>query len=202
MRKLVITGGVASGKTHAVNWIKEQLKERVAVFHADRCVHELLAQEKNKTAIIKQFGEGLLLENQIDRSLLSQRIFASKQERIWLEELLHPQVAQCRLEWAAKIEADKESKICWLIAEIPLWYEAEVVWDVDSVLFIGCDPSVQVHRLQHLRGFSQEHSYALVKAQWSAARKIIPSDFVCWNDGSFLSFQQQLQYSLSFSLHE
>ncbi len=98
LRKIAITGGVASGKSTVCEFFRELGAYTVS---ADAIVHELLKNE--------------------NRSELAKRVFQNPEELKKLEALLHPAVLQ-RIEelYVAACEAEKYTSF---VAEIPLLFE-------------------------------------------------------------------------------
>ncbi len=96
----VITGSIASGKSTAINLLKER---GFSVIDADVIAHEQL--EICKCEIVEFFGEQILDEaGKIDRQKLGVIVFKDPKKLKILEQILHPKIKEEILSRAAKLE--------------------------------------------------------------------------------------------------
>ena len=94
---IVITGGIAVGKSTLKNLLS---LEGFVCIDADSIAHSILDQ--NYKQISSLFGEQYIkrhsslsnMQNNyfVDRKSLGELVFANKDKRIMLEELIHPQI--------------------------------------------------------------------------------------------------------------
>ena len=84
-----LTGGFGCGKSTVLK-IFENLG--ATVLSADTIVHEALKKEEVRDSIVDMFGPDILVEGEIDRKKLSERVFSDETGRKKLEEILHPMV--------------------------------------------------------------------------------------------------------------
>ena len=86
-----LTGGIASGKSTVANMLKN---EGITVIDAD--LESRLAVEQGEEAydhIVNHFSKSILLEDgSINRAKLGEIIFNIKEERMKLNEIVHPAV--------------------------------------------------------------------------------------------------------------
>jgi dephospho-CoA kinase len=88
-----LTGGMGSGKTTVADLFAEY---GITIIDADLITRELVLPGTNALhAIVKHFGADILDDTgALNRQALRDRIFKNPQERLWLEQLLHPQVME------------------------------------------------------------------------------------------------------------
>ena len=96
MRIIGVIGGVASGKSTVA-----RLFERLGagVLDADRAGHEALRLTQVEAAAKKRWGNEIFgPDGRIDRAKLARRVFApgtaGHKERLYLEQLTHPEIAR------------------------------------------------------------------------------------------------------------
>src|SRR3989344_834415 len=90
LKKIAITGGVASGKTSVCRFLQEL---GAFVVNADVIVHELLVPGTDLgQQIIRQFGPEVLQNGEISRRVIAEKVFEDPQQLLKLEKLLHPAV--------------------------------------------------------------------------------------------------------------
>jgi len=89
-----LTGGIGSGKSAAANYFASA--HGIHVVDVD--VKSRVVVEPGKPAlahIVDRFGDSILLaDGNLDRAALRQRVFTNPQERVWLEDLLHPLIRE------------------------------------------------------------------------------------------------------------
>ena len=110
---VVLTGTIASGKSTAADFFKQQ---SIDIISADAIARELTAPHTEALhAIALHFGQHILsTDGTLDRRALRQVIIKHPDERLWLERYLHPQIR-------AQIEAAlKSTQSPYVMIEIPL----------------------------------------------------------------------------------
>jgi dephospho-CoA kinase len=158
MKKVILTGGIASGKTEASK-IFQTLG--VPVIDSDKISHDLLKiNTPEYKQIITHFGPNLLKPNQeINRQALGAIIFSNPNEKIWLESLLHPPVLSEIKSQLDKLEQHSPA-YPYCIIDIPLYAElilsknkpADLISAFkklgDKILVIDLEPENQITRLK------------------------------------------------------
>lgn len=100
MRGVVLTGGIASGKSTASNELRKLGFEVVC---ADEVAHEVLQQ--NAAQVRDLFGKEVVSGGVINRAKLGQIVFSDKAQLARLEALLHPQIKSKILQISRELEA-------------------------------------------------------------------------------------------------
>src|SRR5207245_1625183 len=90
MLKVALTGGIATGKSHALD---EFRKRGVPCLDADVLAHGVEAAGTEATqAIAARFGDVLAADGSVDRRKLAPIVFADEAARRDLEAIVHPAV--------------------------------------------------------------------------------------------------------------
>lgn len=187
LRKIAITGGVASGKTTACRFFREL---GAFVVHADAIVHELLEQEPDlKNKIIKQFGSDLLHNGIISRKRLADKVFQNPAHLAALEKLIHPLVLQ-------KIqnlyhEALKAQKYSAFVVEFPLLFEIGAGSFYDRTIAIVADETVACRRFVE-QGHTAQDFFQRMKRQFSPQEKANLADYTIINNGTIEDLKKEI----------
>lgn len=118
LRKVAVTGGLASGKTEVSRLFE---KCGAYVVSADAIVHRLLSPKTSVgRKVITLFGDDICEAERISRGKLAKQVFNDPQKLALLEELLHPAVA-AEIEEAYKKAVLAKAPL--FVAEVPLLFE-------------------------------------------------------------------------------
>ena len=172
-----LTGGIGSGKTAVsdcfaalgIDIVDADLASRVVVQKGKPCLFE----------IAQHFGEDILTsEAELDRAKLREIIFKSKDEKDWLESLLHPAIAN---QIKDELEASKSP---YAILVSPLLLETNQKDLCSKVLVVDVSLETQVERTLKRDGVSEDQVRAIIKAQIARDDRLKLADEVILNDGS------------------
>lgn len=174
MRKVAVTGNIASGKSTICCLLKEQGAFTV---DADAVVRELLKVENPVgQQVVKLLGSEVITSNQIDRKKISQIVFSNQTKLKALESILHPPVRRTINELFETVKHDSSYR-CF-VAEVPLLYEAQIQDDFDCVVAVIVDPQIARQRAIDVEDFDRRSYFQLPQA-FKEAR----ADFVIVNQG-------------------
>ena len=137
MKKIGITGSLASGKTTASKIISAK---KGPLFNADYVVKKIYAKKSFKQLISKKFN---LSNNSNLKKNLKIKILENKKNLIILEKLIHPKV---RKEMKKFIKKNKGKK--FLFFEIPLLIESKLMKNFDVIIFIKAKKSLRLKRFK------------------------------------------------------
>ena len=154
MKVIGITGGIGSGKSEILSYLKRRANCRIII--ADHVAHEL--EVKGGVCyegIVALLGEDILAEDrEIDRTKLAACIFADKKLLAQINAIVHPAVKEYI---TAKIaEERKAGKYEYLFIEAALLIEDGYEEIVDEMWYIHADEQVRRDRLKASRGYSDE----------------------------------------------
>ena len=90
LKKIAVTGNVASGKSTVCLFLKEC---GAYVVNADSIVHKLLSPETTLgKSIINLLGYDVIIDGQFDRRAIAEKVFKDYSLLKDLEKILHPEV--------------------------------------------------------------------------------------------------------------
>lgn len=182
MPAIAVTGGIACGKSTVASRLIETLGERrvdVAHFDADASAHNFLRDDSEiRRHVINAFGASILnADGTISRKILREIITRRPENRVTLEQILHPAI---RAEWASRANLARHSKQ-WFVAEIPLLFETGTQTLFDRVITVACSVQSQLNRLSE-RSWSEDQIQQILIAQSPTSAKIQIAHHVIWTD--------------------
>lgn len=179
MKRVGLTGGIATGKSYVVSQLRAA---GVPVVDADVLAREAVAPGTPAlAAITARFGDAMLArDGTLDRAALGTVVFADQAARRDLEAIVHPVV---RAGIAAFFDGLPAATPV-AVADIPLLYETGRERDFDAVVVVACAPEEQLRRLMTRDGLSREAAAQRISAQWPIADKVARADAVIRTDGS------------------
>ena len=183
---VVLTGGIASGKT-AVSEGFRQLG--IPVIDTDVIARELVQPGMPAlTQISAAFGAGYLdSDGRLDRRKMRDAIFSNPQKKSRLEAILHPLIGA---EVQGRIE-QVDSPYCILV--VPLYTESKSYRWVDRVLVVDVGEEVQIQRVMKRDRASREQAEAIHQAQSGRQDRLALADDVIDNSGSFSELQKKVE---------
>lgn len=169
-----VTGGVGCGKSTAVKIFKSL---GFRTLDSDDLVKEIyLNDQEVKDALREHFGKDALASNhEVDRGFLAKRVFENAQERLWLENLVHPKVKILRDKYIA---AERDE---WWVLEIPLLFEKNLESECDIIICLSARNDLQLSRLVQ-RGLGLEEAKFRIASQLPLEQKEKRADYVIYNN--------------------
>lgn len=188
LRKIAVTGGIASGKSSVCQIFKELGAFTV---DADAVVHKLLDPA---SSLGKKIAHDLHLDvssstPQIFRKQIADKVFKSEERLQKLEALLHP-IVNKTIESLYET-ACKEDKWTCFIVEVPLLFESKADSFYDGIITVISDPFLAERRFLS-QGFSKEDYALRMKRQWKVEEKAKQSNWVIQNEGSLEDLKKQV----------
>lgn len=192
MKLVVITGGIASGKSRVLKTLRELGSVYLRFFDCDAEVAKMMEDPSFQQELVKIFGEQCLtLDVGVDKIWLKQLIFSDESARKKLEALIHPRLQEaCAVQIAL---AREDSRLRGFVMDVPLYFEMGETFEHDLVCLVALSEETQRRRLLDRDSMSPELVESIMGCQMSTAEKIQKSDVVLWNDGSFQSLQMQVK---------
>jgi dephospho-CoA kinase len=187
MRRVALTGGIATGKSYVLERFR---RLGVACVDADALAHGAMAPGTEATeAIAARFGAGVLdARGGVDRQALASIVFTDAAARRDLEAIVHPAV---RRALHAALRGFELLGSPLAIAAIPLLYETGRAAEFDAVIATVCPEAQQIARLRD-RGLSEAEARARLSAQMPAEEKASRADYVIRTDGSLEDTDRQV----------
>ena len=187
MRRIALTGGIATGKSH----VRARFSELgVPTIDADVLARDVVAPGTPGLAeVVRRFGPEILDgTGALDRKKLGSIVFADEKARRDLEAIIHPRVTAATDRWLASLGDSAPMAI----ADIPLLYEVGRDRDFDAVIVVATDLETQVRRIMHRDGLSEKEARGRVAAQLPIGEKVRRANYVIRTDGSLTDTHRQV----------
>ena len=173
MRILVITGGIASGKSTFIKKFKELYSHPVA--SADEAASRI-----SQTCVFKLYLRMLcpqvLEDNQLNKRLLAKLIFENNYYRRLIELFIHPLVAVYIIWFVSRSWLMGQQVI---LLEIPLWFES-CFWRLtrgNNILMV-CLKEERINRVLFRDKISKEEALNIINSQFGDEFKIPFADYI------------------------
>ena len=184
--KLIITGGIATGKSTVCKIFKESGYE---VVDADKIAHQKLENSKNE--IVRIFGNKIVTNGKIDRKKLGNIIFADKKSKSKLEKVLHPKFRK-EIEKTVEI-LEKEGKK--YIVDIPLYFESGK-YKADKVILVYAPKKLQLQRVMQRDKLSEKEALERIESQIKIEAKKQMSDIVIENTKDIKKLKDEVKNAI------
>jgi dephospho-CoA kinase len=180
IRKIALTGGIATGKSYVANRLKEA---GVPIVDADALAREVVTPGSPALAAIrKRFGpDAVRRDGTMDRVRIAQVVFKDKRARLDLEAIIHPAVIKAINDFFNALP----KRTPFAVADIPLVYETNREKEFDAVIVVACPREMQLQRLMERNQLSKEDAERRLAAQLPIDAKVKKATYVIKNDGSF-----------------
>jgi dephospho-CoA kinase len=188
MRRIALTGGIATGKSYVASRLREH---GVPVVDADVLAREAVAPGSDGlNAVVKRFGRDILTsDGALDRARLGEIVFRDKQARTDLEAIIHPFVRQKIDEFFDALAPDQP----FGVADVPLLYETGRQRQFDKVIVVAATAATQLDRITARDGLAREEAARRIAAQLPIDAKVTLADYVIRTDGTHAETDKQVE---------
>lgn len=182
---VALTGGIGSGKT-TVGDIFSELG--AVVVDSDQLARAVLERgSKGFDLVLAKFGDAILKNGELDRSLLATLVFNDSQKRSELESITHPLIRQSFAEIISSLP--RESIV---INQIPLLFESKGAYKFDHIITISAPEELRIERLKN-RGLGFSDIKKRMEAQASDVERESISNSIIRNDKDELHLRNQVE---------
>ncbi len=182
---VVLTGGIASGKTTVSNLFAGR---GVPIVDTDVIAHQIVEPgQSTLEQISDEFGPDFLnAEGRLDRRKMRDAIFSNPRLKKRLENILHPAIAAEASRQVALLEER------WCILVVPLLVESGLFSWINRVLVVDVEEEIQINRVMARDEISREQALAILNAQASRQERLVLADDVIENNGSLEQLQTRV----------
>jgi dephospho-CoA kinase len=187
IRKIALTGGIATGKTYVATRLREA---GVPMVDADVLSREVVAPGSPALAAIrKRFGpDAVRRDGTMDRIRVGQIVFKDKRARLDLEAIIHPAVVKAINDFFATLP----KRTPFAVADIPLVFETNRDKEFDAIIVVACPRDMQLQRMMERNKLSKEDAERRLAAQLPIDQKVKKATYVIDNSGSFEQTDAQI----------
>ncbi len=185
MKKIGVTGGIGSGKT-----IVCRILEHIGypLFYADMEAKKIMLENTNlKKSICNLLGDKSYIENEINKSYISEQIFNNPSLRESLNNLVHPAVFQSFETWSMRQKSNL------VFNESALLFETGSYKRFDKTILVTATEETRIKRIQLRDQLTLENITQRIQAQLKDEEKIKLADFVINNNDDQLIIPQILE---------
>ena len=182
---VALTGGIGSGKT-TVGGIFSELG--AVVIDSDQLARAVLERgSKGFDLVVAKFGDAILKNGELDRSLLATLVFNDSQKRSELESITHPLIRQSFAEIISSLPSESI-----IINQIPLLFESKGAYKFDHIITISAPEELRTERLKS-RGLGLSDIKKRMEAQASDVERESISNSIIRNDKDELHLRNQVE---------
>ena len=177
MYTVVMTGGIASGKTSASDLFASY---GVPILDTDLAARTVVEPGQPALDEIKvSFGNDVInASGELDRAVLREVIFEQPEKRRELEAILHPKIRAHINEQKNQLDA------AYCIIVVPLYLESGRGYEADRILVIDVPTDLQRERLAKRDNTSPEQIEQILKSQATREERLSAADDVIDNTAS------------------
>jgi len=183
--RIGLTGGIASGKSTVADLFVDL---GVTVIDTDVIAREVVEPGKPALDEIRDiFGASVLQSNgTLDRGAMRQIIFSDDAKRHRLESILHPKIQDETLRQAEAATGD------YMIIVVPLLANSALRDQMDRILVVDCDETVQIERLLARDTETEDQARRILAAQASREQRLAIADDVIENNSTLDAITTQV----------
>jgi dephospho-CoA kinase len=180
IRKVALTGGIATGKSYVANRLREA---GIPIVDADVLSREVVSPGSPALAAIrKRFGpDAVRRDGTMDRIRVGQIVFKDKRARLDLEAIIHPAVIKAINDFFSGLP----KRTPFAVADIPLVFETGREKDFDAIVVVACPREMQLQRVMERNKLSKEDAERRLNAQLPIDQKVKRATHVIKTDGTF-----------------
>lgn len=188
-----VTGGVGSGKSELLRYVRERYG--AYVLFADEAAARLMQRgERCFEPVVRLFGpEAVGADGELDRGRIAGMIFNSDPLREKLNRIVHPAVRAYIME---EISAEREAGTQLFFLEAALLIEEKYNEICDELWYVYADEAVRRKRLKESRGYTDSKITSMIRSQLPEQRFREAADFVIDNSGPLADSIRQIDSRL------
>ncbi|WP_256853369.1 dephospho-CoA kinase [Pantoea sp. Fr+CA_20] len=174
---VALTGGIGSGKSTIAEYFAAS---GVDIIDADVIAREVVEPGTPALqAIIARYGDAVVNEQgALHRSRLREIIFATPDEKRWLDALLHPLINARTQQLKAQAVSPY---VLWVV---PLLVENQLQRQADRVLVVDTDEETQLKRTLQRDNVSLDQAKRILAAQATRQQRLACADDIIDNSGA------------------
>ena len=180
---IALTGGIATGKSTVANLF---MLDGFLTIDADKIAHTIL--DKNTNKISELFGEQYITNNKVNRKELGNLIFNNLQEKLKLEQFIHPLIKEQIIKDAKIFEENNKP----YLIDIPLFFENNN-YNIEKSIVVYTTKDIQVQRLINRDKSNSKDALARINNQMDIEKKKDLATFVINNTKTLKDLINEVQ---------
>ncbi|PIF03932.1 MAG: dephospho-CoA kinase [Arcobacter sp.] len=180
---IALTGGIATGKSTVSALF---MSHGFSIIDADKIAHKLL--DIHSLEIAKLFGNQYVENNIVLRKKLGSLIFNNENEKLKLENLIHPLIENSIIQ-EAKI-LDLKSKP--YLIDIPLFFEKQH-YNISKSIVVYTSKEIQIKRLMKRDNCTKQEALVRINNQMDIEKKKLLSTYIIDNSKDLQHLQEEVK---------
>lgn len=175
MVRIGLTGGIGCGKSYVARLLE---KRGIPVYDSDSEAKRLSDSSvdiRNRLIALTGIGN-LYADGMLNRKLLAEYLFESKENARAVENIIHPVVKADFINWAANQKASISA------IESAILFESGFTDVVDYIVVVDAPMELRIDRCVNRDSTTKERVLERIAAQMSQEEKCALADFVIFND--------------------
>jgi dephospho-CoA kinase len=174
MKKIGVTGGIASGKSLVSRVLKEL---GYPVFYSDQRAKELLRTSKElKQQLTDLFGPEAYKDGYLNTAYIASLVFRQPELLEKMNAIVHPAVRQAFSEWC-----DEQASTI-VFNEAAILFETGAYANYDATILVTAPLETRINRAMLRDHSSREEVIQRMDRQWSDEKKMPLASFMIVND--------------------
>jgi len=177
MIKILVTGGIGSGKSTACKMFEEL---GVSVYYSDLEAKKIMDTNPYVAIRMKKlFGDDIYKDGALDRKTVADIVFDKKEMLNSLNEIAHSAVSSHFNEWC---NLEKMSDSPYIIEEAAIAIDIGIQDRFDYIVVVTADQETRVKRTMARDNCTREKVMSRINSQTSDEEKLKHADFVIVNN--------------------
>ena len=185
MKKIGLTGGIASGKSQVARIISQN---GIPVIDLDVVGNHILERDVGIHKALAKWGD-VFTNGKPDRQKLRRLVFSQPEKRKQLEALLHPKIRN-RFEADAKDAAAKGHKV--IVCEAPLLIEGGYYKSMDELVVVISDRETRISRVMDRDQVSEKLAEQIIDAQTNDDERRKHATHIIENNGTLAELAEKV----------
>jgi len=188
LRKIAVTGGISSGKSTVCRLLADK---GAYIVDTDSIVHSLLLSDQViREKVISLLGPNIVVDDQLNRKAIAEKVFSHPETLKSLELLLHPAVFH---EIELQYQNEKNNpKYTLFVAEVPLLYETASSKLFDFIIVVLSEKELCIDRFIEDHKGSRQSFEQRMQRQIQPAQKAAKAHFILINNDSIEKLEKQV----------
>ncbi len=184
MKVIGLTGPTGAGKT-----VVAQLMD-LPVVNADEVARQVHKNPRVLSCLCQTFGEDIVSGGVLNRSVLATRAFASKENTLALNAIMHPAITQ---EIRNRLHTLEQQGHTYCLLDAPLLFEADCADLCHVTVGVLAPQSIRKNRIIGRDSIPEEMAIRRMNAQPGDQYYKDRCDYILINNGDICELQQHVQ---------
>lgn len=183
-----LTGGIGGGKSTVSRALA---RKGACIIDADQIAREVVEPGSSVLLELAQaFGEDVVVDGVLDRSLLASRAFVDEEHTQLLNGITHPEIRR-RIKDRLVQAREEGNRVA--VLDHPLLLEQGLAAEVDLVVVVDVPAEIRVQRLVTFRGIEEQDARNRIARQMSDAARLEKADVVIDNSCALSDLEPQIE---------